>query len=81
MMADRPHAAVWLDIPDSCQLRGKFTVDLDIQVMIGQPNDELNVIFERAALARFVGIANELLAVPAPEDPEVELPEVGSPAP
>ncbi|OLF17931.1 hypothetical protein [Actinophytocola xanthii] len=73
-MAGEPHAAVWLDIPGSCQLRATFTGDMDVHVMIGQPTDELNILIARPALARLVEIAIELLAVPVPDNPETELP-------
>ena len=33
MIADRPKASAWLDIPDTCHMRGEFTADLDIQVV------------------------------------------------
>lgn len=64
MRAVQPHAAVWLDVPRSSHLRATFTVDGDIHVMLGDPNDEVNVVFERPALARLVEVARELLAVP-----------------
>jgi hypothetical protein len=68
MITDRPKASAWIDIPDSCPMRGEFTGDDDIQVMFGDPNDGVNVLFQRPALERFVQLANELLAVPIPED-------------
>lgn len=66
MRTGQPHAAVWLDIPGGCPLRAKFTPDLDIEVMFGQPKDEVNVIFERSTLRRLVEIVNELLAAADP---------------
>lgn len=78
MLTGQPHAAVWLDIPQRCQLRGKFTGDWDIHVMFGDPNDEVNLIIERSTLARFVDVASELLAVPAPKSPEADPPETTS---
>jgi hypothetical protein len=58
----QPHAAVWLDIPGGCPLRAKFTADDDIEVMFGEPKDEVNMIFERSTLTRLVDIVSELLA-------------------
>lgn len=77
MRTDQPHAAVWLDIPGGCQLRAKFTADFDIEVMFGLPKDEVNVIFERSALARLVVIVSELLAAAEPGGRKVALPEIG----
>lgn len=68
MRADQPHAAVWLDIPRSTRLRAKFTVEGDIHVMFGDQNDEMNMVFERPAMARLVEVAGELLAVARHED-------------
>lgn len=79
MIPNAPEKSVWLDIPDSCRMRGEFTGDLDIHVMFGDPNDGVNVLFERPALERFVLLANELLAVPLPDDPKVDLPILTAP--
>lgn len=62
MKDDRPRAAVWLDIPRRCELRAKFTADLDVEVMFGRPNDEVNMRIDRTALSRLVEIVSELLA-------------------
>lgn len=64
-----------VEIPRSTFLRAKFTVDGDVHVMFGDPNDEVNVVFERTALTRLVEVACELLAVPLPTSrtPPVEL--------
>ena len=66
MNADSAHPAVWLDIPRSTRLRGTFTADWDIHLRFGEPDDEVNVVFDRSALARLVEVADHLLAVPAP---------------
>lgn len=76
MITNRPKASTWLDIPDSCHMRGEFTGDLDIQVMFGDPGDGVNVLFERPALERFVNLATELLAIPIPDDSEAGLPKL-----
>lgn len=80
MMPDPPQASVWLDVPEDCRMRGEFTGDRDIHVMFGNPDDGVNVLFERPALERFVEMANELLAVPLPDDLKAELPVVVSSA-
>lgn len=59
MIPNPPEKTVWLDIPEDCRIRGEFTGDLDIHVMIGNPSDGVNMLFERPALERFVYLANE----------------------
>jgi hypothetical protein len=76
MRADQPHAAVWLDIPGSCQLRAKFTADRDIEVMFDRPKDEVSMIFERSALRRLVAIVSELLEAAELSERKVVLPEI-----
>jgi hypothetical protein len=76
MIANHPKASAWIDIPNSCRMRGEFTSDHDIQVMFGDPDDGVNVLFQRPALERFVRLARELLAVPIPDDPEADLPKL-----
>jgi hypothetical protein len=76
MRVNRPHAAVWLDIPRGCQLQASFTADFDIEVMFGLPKDEVNVIFERSTLHRLVAIVSELLAAAEPGEGKVGVPEM-----
>jgi hypothetical protein len=80
MMPDAPDKSVWLDIPETCRMRGEFTGDYDIHVMFGDPRDGVNVLFERAALERLVRLGIDLLAVPIPDDPKAELPRLYAPA-
>ncbi|WP_154814986.1 hypothetical protein [Actinophytocola xinjiangensis] len=80
MVADPPEKSVWLDIPESCRMGGEFTGDLDVHVTFGGPDDGVNVLFERAALERFVGLATELLACRIPDDPRADLPKLHAPA-
>lgn len=54
MIPDRPEASVWLDIPDTCRMRGEFSGDLDIMIMFGDPDDGVNVLFKRPALERCI---------------------------
>lgn len=82
MRAAQPHAAVWLDIPRTTHLRATITVDDDIHIMFGAPNDEMNMIIERRALTRLIEIVSELLAVPeaGTNRPKVEPQEIRKPA-
>lgn len=80
MTTNKPEAAVWLDIPADCRMTGEFTGDFDLHVVFGDIKDGVEVVFERPALARFVTLANELLAVPIPVDPREDLPRLTAPA-
>jgi hypothetical protein len=75
-----PEKAVWLDISGDCQISGEFTGDYDVHVMFGDRQDGVEVLFERLALERFVQLANELLALPLPDDPTDDLPRLHAPA-
>ena len=44
MIANRPKASAWIDIPGTCRMRGEFTGDHDIQVMFGDPDDGVNLL-------------------------------------
>jgi len=79
VIPDQPQISVWLDIPDTCRMRGEFTGDLDIQVMFGDSDGRTVMQFERLALERFVRLAGELLAVPVPADRKAALPVIASP--
>jgi hypothetical protein len=65
---------------NSCHMCGEFTGDFDIHVMFGDPRDGVNVLFKRRALERFVQLAHELLAIPMPDDPRIDLPKLYAPA-
>lgn len=80
MIPDSPRSSIWLDIPDTCRIRGEFTGDYDIQVMFGSSSDGATVLFERLALERFVRLAMDLLAMPLPDNPKDGLPAIVSPA-
>ncbi|GAB3432797.1 hypothetical protein [Actinophytocola sediminis] len=79
MIPNAPEKSVWLDIPDNCRMRGEFTGDHDIHLMFGNPDDGTNMLFERVALERFVQLANELLALPIPDDPKADMPRLHAP--
>jgi hypothetical protein len=80
MSPNPPEKTVWLDIPEDCRIRGEFTGDLDIHIVFGSSSDGVEMLFERLALERFVHLANELLAVPLPDDPKADLPILTAPA-
>lgn len=80
MTTNRPEASVWLDIPDDCRMTGEFTGDYDLHIVFGDLKDGVEMLFERPALERFVKLANELLAVPVPDDPRADLPKLTAPA-
>jgi hypothetical protein len=74
-MSNPPQVSVWLDVPDDCRMQGEFTGDRDIHIIFGQfGSGQQNVLFEREALERFVTLANELLAMPLPDDRKADLP-------
>jgi hypothetical protein len=74
-----PGKWVWLDIPDTCRMRGEFTGDHDIQISFGDPKDGANVLFERVALERFVRLASDLLSASIPADSKADLPTLHAP--
>jgi hypothetical protein len=75
-----PEVAVWVKIPDRCRLAGEFDPgggdDLDIHFMLGSPTDDVNLLFEREALRRFINLAEQLLAIP--EDQRAAWPRLES---
>ena len=73
-MNSPPQVSVWLDVPEDCRMQGEFTGDRDIQIRFGEPSDGAHILFEREALEQFVKLANELLAVPLPDDYKATLP-------
>jgi hypothetical protein len=73
-MNNPPQVSVWLDVPDGCRMQGEFTGDRDIHITLGQFGSQQNLLFERAALERFAKLANELLALPLPDNPRAALP-------
>jgi hypothetical protein len=75
-----PTKAVWLNIPDTCSMRGEFDPDHRLEFMFGGLRDGVNVVFERQALERFVTLANTMLAIPASDDTQVDLPKLQAPA-
>lgn len=79
MIPNPPEKSVWLDIPEDCRMSGEFTGDRDIHLTFGNPSDGVDVLFERLALERFVQLANELLALPIPDDPKADLPRLHTP--
>lgn len=82
MIASEPCAAVQVDIPNSCAMRGDFTDDVDLRFLFGQLDDGVRVVFERPALERFIHLAIDLLATPLPDDePDTTPRTVVSPAP
>jgi hypothetical protein len=67
-----PTVALWLNIPEDCQMRGDFEpsseIEPDIRVVLGDSADDTQLLFEREALERFVKLGQELLAVPRSAD-------------
>lgn len=68
MIAQEPRAAVRVDIPNTCTMRGGLTEDVDLRFLFGEPREGVEVVFERPALERFLHLALDLLATPVPED-------------
>lgn len=68
MITHTPCAAVQVEIPNSCTIRGDFTADVDLRFVFGDPRDGMQVVFERPALERFLHLALDLLATPLPSD-------------
>jgi len=79
MIPDVPEKSIWVDIPETCRIRGEFTGDYQIQIMFGNTGDGVNILFERLALERFAQLATELLAVPIPDDTNADLPMIHAP--
>jgi hypothetical protein len=75
-MTNPPQVSVWLDVPEGCRIQGEFTGDRDIHITFGKFGSQQNMLFERESLERFVKLANELLAVPLPDDHKADLPVV-----
>lgn len=73
-MSSPPEVALWLTVPKDCLMRGEFEAgDLElpnIQFILGSTRDDQNLLFEREALERFVGLAQRMLAIPvSPHEP------------
>lgn len=73
-MNNPPQVSVWLDVPGDCRIQGEFTGDRDIHITFGEFGSQQYLLFEREALQRFAKLANDLLAVPLPEDHKADLP-------
>jgi hypothetical protein len=76
-MSNSPNVAAWLEIPDDCEFAVRYTVGGELLFMIG---DGVDVLFEPDALGRFVALATEALAQPAPANPKADRPMLVSPA-
>ena len=74
----RPRSSVMVEIPD-CRMHGSITMDREILFVLGWPKEDALLVFKRPALDRFVRLANELLAVPLPDGPKVDLPILTAP--
>ena len=73
-LSNPPRAALWLNVPGNCRMRSEFEIgdcDLpDIKFILGSDGDDTQLVFERAALERFVQLSQWMLAVPvAPDSP------------
>jgi hypothetical protein len=59
---------LWLDIPKDCRIRGEFAPGRsgvpDIYLYLAGEGEDTSLHFERAALERFVELAQHLLAAP-----------------
>jgi hypothetical protein len=60
----------WLDIPVDCQMSAAVNQDGDVRFTLGGPYDEFDVVFEPAALDRFMRLGFELLCQLARVDPK-----------
>lgn len=56
-MTDR----TYLDVSERCRMSGEFDDDGDIQFTVCSSYNEANLVFEPAALRRFVRLASGLL--------------------
>lgn len=52
----------WLDVPADVRITGEVERDRDVKFTITGQEDEFDVVFEPAALRRFIRLAEGLLA-------------------
>ena len=79
-MSNPPNVLAWVEIPDDCRFAVQYTGDGDLHFMIGDPLNAVDIFFEPEALGRFVALATEALAQPAPADHKADRPKLVSPA-
>jgi hypothetical protein len=60
----------FLDIPADCRMSGAVNEDGDVRFTVGGPYDEFDVVFEPAALDRFMRLGFELLFQSARANPK-----------
>lgn len=63
-----PMVGVYVKVPADCDVTYSYEVGGDVEILLGTLRDGYEIIFERAALARFVEVAQHALA--APVDPD-----------
>jgi len=51
----------WLDIPVDCRMSGEVNEDSDVRFTVGGSHDEFDIVFEPAALERFLRLGFDLL--------------------
>ena len=76
-LSNPPQVALWLSVPDACRMRADFEIGdheaPDVHVILGNNGDDTHLLFQREALARFVELAQRMLAVPHPRAPTAAL--------
>jgi hypothetical protein len=71
--------ALWLTVPADCRMVGEFEVGddaPDIKVILGSSHDDVNLLFAREALERFVELAQRMLEIPLQADSRAVPPTV-----
>ncbi len=61
----------FLDTPVNCRMSGAVNEDGDVRFTVGGPFDEFDIVFEPAALYRFVELTFDLLCQAARSNPRV----------
>lgn len=68
-ISNPPRTGLWVNIPDECRMYSEFEIgdsDLpDIKISFDGSTNDTEIVFERTALERFIGLAQRTLAIPA----------------
>lgn len=75
-----PRVHVWLEIYNNCHIGATLHSGHDELrfTMSGPYQDDVNIVFERPALERFVQFADEALKLPLPENTAIDPPKLVS---